>query len=196
MHETQATVSADAFAVELGAVIRQRRKELGLRLIEVAEHTGLSHSFLSQLERGKTRASMRSVFAIARALRTTQEQLLSLAASSNPEGSAIRVAESPLGSANAESSRARLLMHTDSQVDVTEFAGLPFEAGEFFQHERPEFVYVVSGRIEFEMRVSAESGATLLMLDAGQSVTCPGGMQHRYRSVGQPATVLMVHYPA
>lgn len=199
MSETPPTNNVDEFGLQLGVVIRERRTELGLRLVEVAEQTGLSHSFLSQLERGKTRASMRSLFAIASALQTTQEQLLARATPGGDlSGSSPRVAESPVGPANGGSiSKARLLMHTDSQLDITEFVGLPFDSGEFFQHARPEFIYVVSGRIEFEMRASPDSGATVLMLEAGQSVTCPGGMHHRYRSSGEvSATVLMVHYPA
>ncbi|MFT4306521.1 MAG: helix-turn-helix domain-containing protein [Microbacterium sp.] len=192
MTEKTSTTEVDAFARTLGAVIRQRRTDLGLRLVEVAERTGLSHSFLSQLERGRTRASMRSLFMVAETLQTTQQELLALAA--GPD--APLAPESPLG-ADASPSRARLLMHTDAQVDITEFAELPFESGEYFSHERPEFIYVATGNIEFEMRASAESGATVQLLRAGQSVICPGRMLHRYHSVGtRAATVLMVQYPA
>ncbi|MDQ1131268.1 helix-turn-helix domain-containing protein [Microbacterium sp. SORGH_AS_0888] len=194
MTDRGTTQEADAFARSLGAVIRGRRQELGLRLVEVAKSTGLSHSFLSQLERGRTRASMRSLFAVARTLNTTQQELLALAA--GPDSA--NAPESPLSVIQPQTeAHARLLMHSDSQVDVTEFVGLPFESGEFFSHERPEFIYVVQGSIEFEMRVAPDSGGSVQLLQQGQSVLCPGSMLHRYRSVGaRAATVLMIQYPA
>ncbi|CAM3559116.1 helix-turn-helix domain-containing protein [Occultella aeris] len=171
------------FEQGLGASIRERRRALGLTLVQVAEQTGLTHSFLSQLERGLTRASMRSLFAIAKALETTQEELIA-SASAEPARSTVTGGQA----------RARLLMHVGDTLDVTEYSALPAEHGDFFDHERPEFVYVVSGRIEFELRASAADAVTTLQLEAGETFTCPGGMQHRYRSVGAPAKVLMLHY--
>ena len=41
-------------AQAIGAAIRRRRRSLGLTLVQVAEATGLSHPFLSQLERGRS----------------------------------------------------------------------------------------------------------------------------------------------
>ncbi|RFA09916.1 hypothetical protein B7R54_12410 [Subtercola boreus] len=184
--------------LRLGRIIHDRRKDRGLRLVQVAEATGLSHSFLSQLERGKTRASMRSLFAIANALDTTQEELL--AASSLPGDddshgapSAQLAAESPQRR-GAEPS-ARLLMHAGSAIDVTEFIDLPTEHGAFFQHPRPELIYVVRGQVEFQMRQQENSPVTSMMLQERNSVLCPGNFLHRYRSVGTAQTVaLMIHY--
>lgn len=52
----------------LGEKIRQRRTELGLSLQEVAQRTGLTPSFLSQVERDQTEPSITSLRKIAEAL--------------------------------------------------------------------------------------------------------------------------------
>lgn len=51
-----------------GARIRDRRKELGLGLRELAEQTGLTPSFLSLVERNRTSPSLDSLIKIAEAL--------------------------------------------------------------------------------------------------------------------------------
>lgn len=43
---------------DLGNMIRSRREELGYTLAQVSESTGLSVSFLSELERGKPTAQL------------------------------------------------------------------------------------------------------------------------------------------
>lgn len=52
----------------LGKRLNKRRKEMGLSLRELAEKTSLTASFLSQLERGVTNPSLKSVQKIADAL--------------------------------------------------------------------------------------------------------------------------------
>jgi quercetin dioxygenase-like cupin family protein len=149
---------------------------------------------------------MRSLFSIAQALETTQEELIAAAsapgavaheaARSSREGSDTGGVRTGGGFETAGKARVQLLMHAGDQLDITEFSNLPRDLGEFFEHDRPEFIYVVSGEIEFEMRSTSTASITTLLLKAGQTVSCPGGMQHRYRSVGtSAATVLMIHYP-
>ena len=62
--------------LRLGSAIRARRRLLGMTLVEVAASAGLSHPFLSQLERGLARPSMRSLTAIAATLGTTAQALM------------------------------------------------------------------------------------------------------------------------
>src|SRR5580693_9988604 len=62
--------------LRLGGAIRARRRLLGMTLVEVAASAGLSHPFLSQLERGLARPSMRSLTAIASTLGTTAQALM------------------------------------------------------------------------------------------------------------------------
>lgn len=164
----------------LGAAIRETRHARGLTLVQVAAAAGLSHPFLSQLERGLTRPSMRSLFQIAEALGTTQQALLAHAGAG--------------GNVDLEQGGgARLLPQAPDGVAVTEFAAPPQEFGDFFRHEHAELVYVAAGTIEVEVR-DDEIGSTLTTLGPRGSTGYPGGVDHRFRQVGStPAIVLTVH---
>src|SRR5205823_1098612 len=75
------TAVSEQIGMRLGEAIRTQRHGLGLTLVEVAARTGLSHPFLSQLERGLARPSMRSLTVIASALETSAQALLAVAES-------------------------------------------------------------------------------------------------------------------
>src|SRR5579859_1415694 len=67
---------AEDVGLRVGGAMRARRRLLGMTLVEVAASAGLSHPFLSQLERGLARPSMRSLAAIAATLGTTAQALM------------------------------------------------------------------------------------------------------------------------
>lgn len=164
----------------LGSAIRSLRHNRERTLVEIATATGLSHPFLSQIERGRARPSMRSLFLIAEALGTTQQSLLAAAAPSAGEPPVIGTG-------------TRLLLH-ESGVDITEFAEIGTEFEEFFRHVRPEFLYVVTGTLEVETRESEQAESSLRTLGARDSVSYPGGVLHRFRRASaEPCVVLMVH---
>lgn len=60
----------------LGMRIRARREELGLSLRDVARETGLSATFISQLERGTANPTLASLRSIANALKLPIYQLV------------------------------------------------------------------------------------------------------------------------
>jgi transcriptional regulator with XRE-family HTH domain len=64
--------------VALGRWLRLLRKRQGLSLAAVAAQSGLSQSFLSQMERGLVQPSLRSVNRVARALGTTASAVFAL----------------------------------------------------------------------------------------------------------------------
>jgi transcriptional regulator with XRE-family HTH domain len=176
-------------ATRLGRAIRAVRHDHGLTLAQVAARTGLSQPFLSQLELGRTRPSMRSLFRIAAALDTTQQALLGRAAGP-PSGEAVRGGDATL--VDVESGGARLLLHDPDGADVTEFVGVPGEFAEFFCHERRELLYVARGTVEVELREGGESRFSTLR--ARDSITYEGQVEHRFRQVGaQTCVVLLVH---
>ena len=55
----------------LGGRIQEKRNQIGLSLRELASQTGLTASFLSQLERGQSNPSLKSLQTIAVALNTS-----------------------------------------------------------------------------------------------------------------------------
>jgi transcriptional regulator with XRE-family HTH domain len=171
--------AADA---RLGRAIRAARHDRGMTLAQVAAQAGLSQPFLSQLELGRTRPSMRSLFRIATALGTTQQALLGRAAGP-PPGGAVRA---------DDAGGARLLLHDPDGADVTEFVGAPQEFAEFFRHERRELLYVVRGTLEVELREDGTSRFSTLQ--ARDSITYLGRVEHRFRQVGpQTCVFVLVH---
>ena len=58
-------VSEDALKESLGAAIRERRKALGLTLAQMAQRTGVSLGYLSQIELGKNSASIETLYRIS-----------------------------------------------------------------------------------------------------------------------------------
>ncbi len=71
-------------AAALGRAIRALRRERGMTRVQLAAAAGLSQPFLSQLELGRSRPSMRSLSRIATALGTTQQTLLGVAGGDRP----------------------------------------------------------------------------------------------------------------
>ena len=191
--------------LRLGQVIRAHRHALGKTLVEVAAASELSHSFLSQLERGRARPSMRSLFLIAEALGTTQQTLLAEAAPAAPPGAGlVDAGSSP--ALTVQSGSARLLSHVRDGADVTEFINVPDIFESYFAHGRHEFVYVVSGHLEVELNTAVDPAAgtepatelhrvtELHSLTARQSIGYPGSTPHRHRRVGpEDCVILVVH---
>jgi DNA-binding response OmpR family regulator len=62
-------LSEEAFREALGAVIRERRKALGLTLAQMAKRTNVSLGYLSQIELGKNSASIETLYRISLGLR-------------------------------------------------------------------------------------------------------------------------------
>ncbi|MCZ9343494.1 helix-turn-helix transcriptional regulator, partial [Streptomyces sp. TRM76130] len=65
--------------LRVGAAVRRRRRALDLTLAVVAERSGLSVPFLSQIENDRARPSTASLEKVADALRTTAVELLAAA---------------------------------------------------------------------------------------------------------------------
>lgn len=61
----------------LGQRVRERRNELGLTLKQVAQATDLSIAYLSDVERDRTRPSLKTLGKIAEGLKTTATDLMS-----------------------------------------------------------------------------------------------------------------------
>jgi len=58
-------LSEEALRESLGSVIRERRKALGLTLAQLAQRTGVSLGYLSQIELGKNSASIETLYRIS-----------------------------------------------------------------------------------------------------------------------------------
>lgn len=168
---------AELGARRLGARVRALRHARGLTLVQLAELAELSHPFLSQLERGLARPSFGSLEKIARALGSSQLELL---ADDEPEADAavphvMRADEGNRGPFGE--GEARLLVPGGARLRPMEMTGENPEYGQEFTHDEAEFLYVLEGVVEVELDAS-----TRHRLAVGDALYVPGGVAHHWRS--------------
>ncbi|ARJ05818.1 hypothetical protein B5808_11725 [Cnuibacter physcomitrellae] len=175
------SVALDEQTERLGARIRSFRQARGLTLVELARLSDLSHPFLSQLERGHARPSMPSLERIARALGSSQVELMAGSTdqelpSGQPGRASVVLAhegvQGPFGGG-----QARILVRGDAPFIPMDFAGQNAEFGEFYTHDEAEFLHVVSGTVVVDL---ADEG--IHTLEPGDSLHYAGGTLHRWRS--------------
>jgi len=178
---TDADRVVDAQTRRIGEQIRARRRAARLTLVQVAAATGLSHPFLSQVERGHSRASMVSLEKIAAALGTTQVGLLAAGAPERhgQDGAAPEVLRAGEGARSPSSDgEARLLVHAGPHAfEPLEWTGEHTDLGEYFEHGEDEFLTVLSGQVLLDLRGQEPS-----RLGPGDSAYYRGGTGHRWCS--------------
>ena len=172
-------MSIDDQARRLGGRIRALRRSRGLTLVQLAEAAELSHPFISQLERGLARPSMGSLERLARALGSSQLELVAAGEDADDTPTAPHV---PVVVRAHEGTRApyglgegRLLVHGVTRFSPVEFVGSNTDPGDFFVHAEHEFVYVISGVVFVELE-----GSPTRVLRPGDSVYFQGGIGHRW----------------
>ncbi|RFA21997.1 helix-turn-helix domain-containing protein [Subtercola boreus] len=202
----QVVGALDPQTLQLGAAIRAARLAKAFTLVELARLSNLSHPFLSQLERGHARPSMASLERIARALETSQLDLLAGAADFDATDAWGEVTVSAHGrSAPRVETRAhvvrasegtrgpyaegqgRLLVDARARFQPMDFTASNAGFGDFYHHAEDEFVTVIAGGVVVDL-----SGDGEFVLAAGDSVYYQGGTAHRWRSLDSGAYRLLI----
>ncbi|MFI6854751.1 helix-turn-helix domain-containing protein [Streptomyces sp. NPDC050416] len=166
--------------LRVGAAVRRRRRALELTLAVVAERSGLSVPFLSQVENDRARPSTSSLEKVADALRTTAVELL---AAADPACSVDVVrADDP---DPLPRPRTRSLVRGHHQMHASEFTG-DHDAGREFQYRNDQLMYVADGAVEIE----AEGRA--YRLGRGDTLYLTGGVRHRWRAAESDTRVIVV----
>ncbi len=160
----------------LGARIRNLRTQRGMTLVQVASEAGLSHSFLSQVERGLERLSMNSLFRIARALGTTQQDLLTEEAADRGPGSFQVYRHSAASPVDAGSGPLAVLAQHRARFLPMVLEGVFEDDGVRWQHDEEEFVYVLEGELILRM------GEEEILLGTGDATYYEGGISHAWRT--------------
>lgn len=183
MIEPASPAAADA----LGARVRNLRRSRGLTLVRLADSAGLSHPFLSQIERGRARPSMASLERIALALGTSVVELLAPAAE-RAEAATSRVlradegAAGPYGLGEARMLGAELLTFVPLEV-----RGANADPGPLHVHDEDEFLTVLSGTVRLDLGDGSHD------LAPGDSAVVLSSTPHRwYSSTGLPYRLLVV----
>ncbi|MEU2242487.1 helix-turn-helix transcriptional regulator [Streptomyces sp. NPDC018338] len=165
----------------VGAAVRRRRRALDLTLADVAERSGLSSPFLSQIENDRARPSMRSLQRIADALGTTAVHLLA----ASDETRTIDVVRSGDDSGLDREARVRPVVRGRHQLHALEFVG-EHEADREFRHRNDELMYVADGAAE------VEADGRIHRLSRGDTLLLSGGVRHRWRTTEPDSRVLVV----
>lgn len=176
----------------LGPTIRRMRHGRGLTLVRLADAAGLSHPFLSQLERGLARPSMASLERIARALGTSAVELLA-GESGRREQVESHVLPAEAGVVGPYGlGTARLLGPEMLSFVPMEVRGANIEPGMPHRHAEDEFLTVVEGVVLLGLGEFAGEGEDAHELRPGDSATIAARTPHRWWSPDGGAYRLIV----
>jgi transcriptional regulator with XRE-family HTH domain len=174
-------------ASTLGPTLRRVRRNRGLTLVRLADLAGLSHPFLSQLERGLARPSMASLERIAGALGTSAVELLA-GESGRREQVVSHVLPAHEGVVGPYGrGTARLLGPEMLSFVPMEVRGANADSGIEHRHAEDEFLTVIQGVLLLDL------GDGTHELHAGDSATIAARTPHRWWSPdGGPYRLLVV----
>ncbi|MGN0077231.1 MAG: helix-turn-helix domain-containing protein [Coriobacteriales bacterium] len=165
-------------AESLGSRIKALRKTRGLTLTVVAEQTGLSVGFLSNLERDETSPSIANLHKVCAALGVTINDLLTPPAQRC--AAVVRAASRPLIFEQGEGALSYSAMTAgDTSLKATCMRLNTGEWVHYAPHDHDELGIVASGSME--MHLADED----LLLSAGDSVFIPAGTMHSARRSGE-----------
>jgi transcriptional regulator with XRE-family HTH domain len=202
MHRTLAdSKAAERFITEkhLGDRIRRLRLKKSMGLVELGKQTGLSASFLSQLETGRVVPTLRNLARIAMVF----SKDLSYFFESEPAAmfrvhrkkDRVRMPQTGV-EPPAYTFESLGYMVPDRHMDpyFAEFIPLPQQVEpKAHVHSGYEFLYVLAGQL------SLLHGAQEAVLDPGDAVYFDSGTPHSYRCIGSKsaeAIIVALHQPA
>ena len=176
---------------EVGERLRARRRARNLSLRELADRLGVSPSLISQIERGRARPSVSTLFAIATELDASLDELL-FNDDDRPAASGAGLGTRP-SPVQESSSRHHIRLAsgviwerltTTSQPGV-EFLFVIYEVGgasspgdTFQSHSGYEWGYVISGMLEVTI------GFDRYILQPGDAVSLDSSVPHRLANIG------------
>lgn len=164
---------------DLGRRLRQLRSSRGLSLVEVADATGISPSFLSIVENGQSDITVSRLMRLVHWYGVSIADLLQA-----PDRSVVRVIRSDQRrSIELSDERIKILILTpDGQHAMMPVLNVYGEGGgmaESTQHDGEEFVYVLSGTIELGIGDEAP-----IVLGPGDSAYYRAEAAHSFRNAG------------
>jgi len=172
--------------VDVGERLRALRRSRRATLRTVAERSGLSESFLSQVERGRSSASIESLRRVADALGVSMADLFEPGGLPGPR--VLRRDERPALSFGVLGKKLLLTPRPLHHLEV--FAG-ELEVGgstgtEPYAHGDSEELFVVlSGTVQLEL------GGELFDLEPGDSIDYRSSTPHRISNTGQDLAEVM-----
>jgi transcriptional regulator with XRE-family HTH domain len=184
---------------ELGPRLRAIRLRQGIGVRELARRLDLAPSSISQIETGKMRPSVRTLYALASEFGVTVDEVLfnepqpsrdrgassavgSTRGPSEPGLTVQRAAERPAIALNSGVRWERLMFWADEDVEFLEATYEPGGASSpdlsFVRHNGHEFGFVLSGSLRVVV------GFDEFVLEPGDSITFPSSTPHRLSNDG------------
>lgn len=182
----------DAQAVRIGRRIREERKQRGLTLKQLADPTGLSVPYLSQIENGHVNLNITVLENISKTLGIT---MIALFVNGNEhEVSLVRRSERrwlDLGGWATES----LLVKVRSNLEIFSIRLPPAQGSQPMRdssHEGEEFTFVIKGAVRITL-----DNRDVYELNEGDILYYPSMLPHRWENNGPvEAEILVVNTPA
>jgi transcriptional regulator with XRE-family HTH domain len=162
---------------DIGARVRELRRQRGLTLKGLGRLAGLSHPFLSQVERGQARPSVASVERIAAALEVPVARLWS----PGREG-AIELIRGDQGERDARGMRT-----LRDEPALREWCARKRRWPDAYDVQSGEVaIYAARGTLEVDLDGSIHT------LEEGDTLRFDGAIPHRLRRTGPPSTRALI----
>jgi transcriptional regulator with XRE-family HTH domain len=189
---------------EMGDRLRQARTARGLSLRTVARRLGVSPSLISQVETGRAKPSVSTLYALANELGVSLDELLFVDAPSPATSAALEPgpADEPMPRDPVQRAESRVSIRLGSGVEwerltteslrnvdflfVTyEVGGASSPADAFQRHPGQEWGYVLSGTLRVNI------GFDEFVLGPGDAITFDSTVPHRLSNMGsEPVTAV------
>jgi transcriptional regulator with XRE-family HTH domain len=163
----------------IGQAIKMRREQLGLTLRGLAQHSGVSSSMISDIERGAKSPTISTLAALAQALGVPLATLVSSTTGSDGRVHVVRAADRPefVDPTSGARRNSFSTAFAGSKVELLRYVVPPHRvAGPFAPHASGtiEHMHVASGSIR------AAFGSDVVKLEAGDSCTCFADVSHHF----------------
>jgi transcriptional regulator with XRE-family HTH domain len=198
---TQADISTDEIAVS--ARLRALRASSGLTLESLAELSGFTKGYLSKIENGRNAPPIASLARIARAMGQDLSYFFVDPAApqeveKDPADAKVSVVhrwerKPVVRGGTAFGYDYVSLAHKKGRKHMEPFIfTFPSEVdiNTYFEHPGEEFIYIMAGEVEFEVKVNGR--LRQWKLEAGDSIYFESRLPHRGRSVNGDAQALVV----
>lgn len=173
----------------LGERIRELRKARDITLAELAEATGLSVGYLSQVERDISDPSIKALHDIAAALGVNISWFFDASSPEHIEERdyVVRAGRRRRLTFSSGITDELLSPHLRGQLELlcSRFEPGSYSGDEPYTHRGEEAGIVISGTLEIWI------GSRHFMLEAGDSFSFPSTVPHRYRNPGQVEAIVI-----
>lgn len=181
----------DAESLRIGIAINEARKEKSWSIRDLSLACGLSTGMISQIERGLSLPSLKSLMMLATALEVPMARFFETPATAPTVGSSIYVVhrnERPLLKLTPMGlTKQHLTPEIPGFIDVYEVKLMPGGSSgpEFFPHGGEKAGLVLSGKLQLWLNDSPT------LLEQGDSFRFPSDLLHRFDNPGQDETHLV-----